>query len=570
MRSRMFSWLAVVFMVSVSSVWAFPNWMGVYDHYQRHDGGNPGRFVIMMNQSYVGLEANVGYRVNGGSWTEYAMSYVADVDGNSVWEYIPAQPFPFGATVEFYFHGYDTEPANQIYDSRESQNYFSGPLAWADETMLPMFSVYPGNNLQPAAFASGDDALYVAFAYPSVNTNFAFWRKPAGRDWKVLDMPNESSPVGTFDLAALGRNVVLAYQLDTNILVRASDDAGDSWTDSIRIDSIPANGSLAGLSAASDGCGGFAVAYGIATNCCGAQNIFVTVSTNGGSAWSAPVAAFQFHDIGAYATGLKLAGNAAGWYLAVREVYQGSSIIMLGGASTNGQQWITTHLGGDGNAWSEYDIAAGSNTVLISADPYYNNATRVWQSAPGGGWTTQSISRALESGSQIWLGTDFGNTFYLYRYEDNDASPSTSTYLPTYRVSTDGGATWSYPRAVAYDKPAVNNSVSLREVIGSPGPVQQLLWFHNDYVSMFQRMYSYWMQDSHGFRESLSVTQWNGQVVITATNLTPGMNHALEFAPAAVGADWTNLTALSHGATNLTLNAPGGDGLGLFRVKSTH
>lgn len=557
--------------MTVQSVSAFPGWMGVYSYYQRHDGQNPGRFRILMNQSYVGLEANVGIKVDGGDWTEFPMNYVADVDGNSLWEYIPPQPFPFGSNVEFYFHGYDTDPANHIYDSRTASNYFSGTLFWGDHRVLPMYSVYPNNNLAPTAFACGGETLYLAFAFPGINTNLTFSRKYPGREWETFQMPGETATIGGHDLTADDTTVLAAYWIDTNIFVRTSPDDGNTWTEPVFLASVPASGSMAGLSAAAGGDGSFAVAYGIATNCCGAQNILVAVSTNTGLGWSTPSPAFQFHDVGAYANGFKLAGNQSGWFLAVREVYQGSSMIMLGGSSTNGSQWVTTHLGGDGNAWTDYDISATSNRVLIAADPYYSAMTMVWPSAPGGGWSTQKIDRVLESGSQIWLGNDLGNTFYLYRDEDNDTSPSAQTYLPAYRISVDGGNVWSYPQPVKFDYPGSNNMVSLKRVLGAAGPVQHLIWLHNDYVSMFQRMYSYWSQESSGFAETLAVSaREDGLLLIAATNLTAGMSHVLQSANSPDAGTWSDLSAWSHGDTNILVNPPSGITGVAYRIKSSY
>jgi hypothetical protein len=107
---------------------AFPTWMGVYGSFVRHtDGSNPGTFTVLMNQDYFGLEAGVGIQVNGGTWTEYVMSYAGtNVDAgttNSVWTYTPGQAYPAGAVVAYYFHGYDGSSSN-IYDSNDASNYF--------------------------------------------------------------------------------------------------------------------------------------------------------------------------------------------------------------------------------------------------------------------------------------------------------------------------------------------------------------------------------------------------------------------------------------------------------------
>lgn len=569
-RSRLSGCLSALFFGTVTLAGAFPGWMGVYDYYQRHDGGNPGRFLILMNQSYVGLEANVGYRVNGGTnWAEYPMSYVTDVDGNSLWEYIPSQPFPFGANVEFYFHGYDADPTNNIYDSRDTLNYFSGPLAWNNQTELPLFSVYPNNSLPAADYAAGGHHLYAALAFAGISTNLTLSRKVPGKDWVSFPVTGPGGVISEFDLAADDTHVVLAYRADTNLFVITSPDHGTTWNPALQIATIDANPS--GPEIAANGQGGFAVVYGVSTNCCGSHSLHVITSTNAGQQWSSPVSAFNFGAVGAYATSLELAGNQQGWFLATLEVNQGGAQVMRGGFSSDGNAWTMTYLGGDGQAWPGFDLAVGTNRAIIAADPYYNTSTWVWASAAGGGWTTQSIGRALENGAQILLGSDLQHAFFLYRFEDNDASPSSSLYLPTYRVSEDNGTTWSYPRPVPLTKPASNNYVTLQAVISAQGPVQRLVWHHNDYVSMFQRMHSVWYQETDGFQEALgSDVLGEGQFLIAATNLTPGMSHQLEYASGVTSTTWSNLATLSHGATSIVVNAPAGQPGGIYRIKSSY
>jgi hypothetical protein len=106
------------------SALAFPTWMGVYGSYRRHtDESNPGTFTILMNQDYVGLHANVGIQVNGGSWTEYSMSYAGNNSGNSVWTYTPPAAYATGDIVAYYFHGYEDFSGSTIYDSNGGANY---------------------------------------------------------------------------------------------------------------------------------------------------------------------------------------------------------------------------------------------------------------------------------------------------------------------------------------------------------------------------------------------------------------------------------------------------------------
>jgi len=123
---------------------AFPSWMGVYGSYQRHDGGNPGTFTVLMNQDYYGLHAEVAVQVNGGGWTTYEMNYAGNVDGNSLWQFTPSWTFPATQIVDFYFHGWDDWGGN-IWDNNGGANYWftaghNGIVQWIGNTWHYPFS----------------------------------------------------------------------------------------------------------------------------------------------------------------------------------------------------------------------------------------------------------------------------------------------------------------------------------------------------------------------------------------------------------------------------------------------
>lgn len=106
----------------VGTIEAAPSWIGVYGSYQRHNGVNPGTYTVLMNQDYWGLHAEVGIRINGGSWTTHQMTYAGHASGNSVWTYTPAAAVAPGSTVEYYFRGYDDWGAN-IWDNNGGANH---------------------------------------------------------------------------------------------------------------------------------------------------------------------------------------------------------------------------------------------------------------------------------------------------------------------------------------------------------------------------------------------------------------------------------------------------------------
>lgn len=114
--------VCVALVAMVGAVEAAPSWIGVYGAYQRHDGANAGSYTVLMNQDYYGLHAEVGVRIDGGSWTTYQMDYAGNASGNSVWTHSPGATIPPGSTVEYYFHGYDDWGAH-IYDNNAGANY---------------------------------------------------------------------------------------------------------------------------------------------------------------------------------------------------------------------------------------------------------------------------------------------------------------------------------------------------------------------------------------------------------------------------------------------------------------
>ncbi|HPF41816.1 MAG TPA: alpha-amylase family glycosyl hydrolase [Phycisphaerae bacterium] len=128
-------WVGCLGFIPAQAALAFPSWIGVYGAYQRHtDSVNPGTFTILMNQSYVGLHAEVGVRVDSGSWQTYSMSYNGNVGSDSKWVYTPSASYPTGSSISYYFHGYD-DWGGHIYDNNGGSNYsFTAALAPSSHT----------------------------------------------------------------------------------------------------------------------------------------------------------------------------------------------------------------------------------------------------------------------------------------------------------------------------------------------------------------------------------------------------------------------------------------------------
>ncbi len=215
--------IAILFALTGGAL-AFPSWMGVYGSYQRHNGVNPGQFTILMNQDYWGLHAEVGIRVNGGSWNTHAMNYVGNTSGNSIWEYKPNVAYATNLTVEYYFHGWDDWGGN-IWDSNGGANYnfVAGPavLWWVGNTWQ-----WPPNSTLKA----GDDLWFNAETWTRGSaTNVVVLYRVNGSDWYERSMAYAGQS-GNNDWwhRYMGR-----FSVDTEIeyLIHVQDGAGNSHYD---------------------------------------------------------------------------------------------------------------------------------------------------------------------------------------------------------------------------------------------------------------------------------------------------------------------------------------------------
>lgn len=527
---RIAGWAILAVVAVLSTAEAFPGWIGVYGMRPRHDGANPGQFQVMMNQDYFGLNANVGIRVNGGDWSEQAMAYVTNTDGNSVWSYTPPAPFPFGAEVEYYFHGY--EGASNLYDSADSQNYHSGPLFWTAPVDTGLVSSYPGNSYGKVKLcADGRDVIGANAIY-----NLQMSRKSVGEAWVPLSYPLEDNQIADFGMAADEETLVVACMIGTNLFVRSSRDGGATFSTPVSLAYGQEGVSFSWVGVAAGAPGEFGIAYGLATNCCGAQQIFFTRSTDGGATWTVPVLAMESGDSGSYYSWQELGHNNEGWHLAVRRVY-GTTLTMYAGHSADGASWTATKLG-DNRAWGNPGLSLSPTIVAIAADPYADDYIRVWRHASGSGWSTQDVGRVYESGRAVHLSNDGQGNWHLFRQVDNTGGG----WLWSSYLSRDDAMTWTTNRALL-NPPLANasDSFTLEQVLNI-GSKQYLLWHADYYVGTYQRRHEAQLQKSDGYEERIDNLVWDGALfTVVMTNLAPGTTNHLEGSDTIVDPVWTNI-----------------------------
>ena len=169
--------------VCASQALAAPTWIGVYGTYTRHDGANPGTHTILMNQDYVGLHAEIGVQVDGGTWSTFQMSYAGNNSGNSTWTYTPSTAYAPGSTVNYYFHGYDDWGAN-IYDNNSGSNY-SFTASLVPSSNPGMGAQVVGGNTTFRVWAPNASSVSVAGSFNSWSITANPLASESGGNWSV-------------------------------------------------------------------------------------------------------------------------------------------------------------------------------------------------------------------------------------------------------------------------------------------------------------------------------------------------------------------------------------------------
>jgi hypothetical protein len=472
MKSRLLVIQSLAFLLCLaglaSSALAFPSWMGVYGDDVRHtDESNPGTFTILMNQDYLGLHAEVGIQVNGGSWTVYQMSYAGKKDNNSKWTLTPASAFPAGATVKYYFHGYDNWGGN-IWDTNNGSNYTfttaagnQGVIEWDQGVSSPLISHMT---------VDSNTVHALSYDYDTAELKYATRVLPDGAwsAWRTVVM---SQYLFSTKVAAKGATVLIQFaDAGVNKLLYSSD-GGATFSSPV---DLGLTGSVLGLHARSA-----TEFYLLNAYDSGGFKLDFRKSTDAGKTWSAATQIASFPASSAY-PGLtaRIGSNAGGIYVAysysVVDSRQFGTGTHYGAASADGgATWDIDQL-------QTFDIVRGNGTTIAalvtdsdafiasSAGPgaYPNNGpATVWKRS-GTGWTAHALPDH-SSGNQIFLARAPGGEIVLI-------DGGTSGYGAVYAVSLDNGETFggrrdlTLPTGMQY----VNN---IATAVASPWGIH-LLW----------------------------------------------------------------------------------------------
>lgn len=423
---------ALLLLASVGQAAAFPTWMGVYGQFKRHDDpANPGEFMIMMNQDYSGLQASVGIQVDGGAWTEHPMTYMANADGNSLWRYVPAQAFPGGATVKYYFHGFEGS-SRHIYDSLNGSNYVfevpqSQSVNWDRGTVCPTM----------ADIAGDGDTIY-GVMYDGTTLQ-AVKRSAAGTNWTYKTVTVAPS-IFSVRIAANNGQVVIQYNEAGTIKVCRSSDGGATFSEPVV---IPSAANIVALEP-----GRMGHFHLLAVDTTSNWALQLRSSTNGGASWSAPqfVTAVTNSMFGSITARLGASDSGS---LTVAFTHDETDGRMFGtgrfivARSTDGETWSVQQLSG-------YDITRGNTAtpcLLVAADgiPYAglsktegafpnNGPAKVWRFISGQ-WTSATLPLSASSNRSFLLEAPNAEIVYI----DGGAYGTQQKAW----VSTDDGATFS-------------------------------------------------------------------------------------------------------------------------------
>ncbi len=214
---------------------AFPSWIGVYGTYEYHnDPTNPGTFTILMNQDYMGLHAEVGIQVDGGSWQVHQMSYAGNNSGDSIWQYTPSSAFPDGVDVDYYFHGYD-DWGGHIYDNNGGNNHtFSIPMQASTRPGMGAIPYSTGTTFRvwapnaTAATVAGSFNSWSATADELVSEGNGHW----SRDIEGAFVSDQYKYVFTYGGQQYWRNDARATDVTNSVGDSVIADTGYTWQNS--------------------------------------------------------------------------------------------------------------------------------------------------------------------------------------------------------------------------------------------------------------------------------------------------------------------------------------------------
>jgi len=434
-RMRLVLGLLVVLLLSAGVSFGFPTWIGVYGAYERHASGNPGTFTILMNQDYSGLHAEVGVQINGGEWNSYEMSYDGNVEGNSVWVVTPGAVFPAGATVTYYFHGYD-DWGDHIYDSDNGNNYSfttSGGggtgINWGPLRALPT-TAYPQS---PELAAYGGEIFAVWSEGDYQSTSIYFSKNPGASDWQpAIEIANDYYP----HVAVSSSGIHLIYGGSATAHYIRSTDGGASWSSTIDFSGANYPARYAKLAADDD------YIYMVYNDYTPPETskIYFRRMHKDATAWESPVLIYEYSGYKTTVTikDLEVRGNSV--------AVSSYSSSWYGGYSTP-----RYHDSADGGAnWTEY-APSGSSIGEIDADDSGAIYRAAYDYGPSGGglyFQSKSIGGAWSSWNNVWPGSGTIHDDGLRKLDAGLVAVSRINGLRYSRVSQDNGATWGNPELI--------------------------------------------------------------------------------------------------------------------------
>lgn len=459
--------LGLSFMILVGAVFsttasAFPDWMGVYNNFKRHNSDNPGTFTILMNQDYFGLHAEVVISEGGGSWAPFAMVYTGNADGNSIWQFSPSQPFPMNVDIAYYFHGWDDFGGGDIYDSNNMNNYF----------YLPLFG-----NAQPIGTPGETD--FIADVW--VNEQYAYvlsWagqlnRGAIGYDSLTWTDWYPATPGGE-RITANNSAVIIVRREDDHFLVHRSIDQGLTFGSAV---TVPAAQCIVSFEMVGRG-NEFLIVYTTEELCYlyEARDLRAVKSADAGLTWSAPMLLEHIDDN--WFQGLQLKATDSHYFLLYQTEQGHYASTRYMKTSPNGVTWTQVPGLFDGTACSTAALTTNATHAFCIGEPYYSQVVKkaIWN---GSAWDMGDITfDFFTSGESI--ATGFGAQGELYHFRKE--SPATEGDWAV-RRSISGGATWLPTREITAPFLQSDSLPYLQRFISYKGRTH-ILWYDNSLANL--------------------------------------------------------------------------------------